>query len=359
MPNAPVATSSEFPTSEQQRRAAGWRGVDARREQALGGARQHRPDVRPDASTRSTSWRCRTTAPTRARRRPSRRRRPAPRRSRRCSAPAPARRPNTRVDGRPRLQDRAGRGRTTCSSSRRSAIAIRCRSAASFVKGYNLPVVTNINLINPTGTLADGLPVFCTAGERRDPRRSALQRDQQRAVDRRVDLPEHDAAVHPPQLQRHRLRLGLHARQERKTTRRLPARCQCRAMPAASTRPTSSAISARTSSISVTPSSAASSRRRASSATAPSGAILNDNVFGVAIQLASGIPVNLRSNLELNNDGTASDRPHGVARNSLSLPARKNVDCALLAQVPHPGRHGGGDHRGGQEPLQHRSSCRA
>ena len=30
-------------------------------------------------------------------------------------------------------------------------------------KGYNLPVVTNINLINPTGTLADGRPIFSTA----------------------------------------------------------------------------------------------------------------------------------------------------------------------------------------------------
>jgi hypothetical protein len=57
------------------------------------------------------------------------------------------------------------------------------------------------------------------------------------------------------------------------------------------------------------------------------GAILNDNVFGVAIQLASGIPVNLRSNLELNNDATASDRPLGVPRNSLNLPARQNVDA--------------------------------
>ena len=56
------------------------------------------------------------------------------------------------------------------------------------------------------------------------------------------------------------------------------------------------------------------------------GAILNDNVFGIAMQFASGIPVNLRSNRELNNDGTASDRPDGVSRNSLNLPARYNVD---------------------------------
>jgi hypothetical protein len=57
------------------------------------------------------------------------------------------------------------------------------------------------------------------------------------------------------------------------------------------------------------------------------GAILNDNVFGIALQFASGIPVNLRSNMELNNDGTSSDRPVGVPRNSLSLPNRYNVDA--------------------------------
>ena len=56
------------------------------------------------------------------------------------------------------------------------------------------------------------------------------------------------------------------------------------------------------------------------------GAILNDNVFGIMMQFASGIPVNLRSNRELNNDGTSSDRPAGVGRNSLALPARYNVD---------------------------------
>jgi hypothetical protein len=56
------------------------------------------------------------------------------------------------------------------------------------------------------------------------------------------------------------------------------------------------------------------------------GAILNNNVFGVAIQINSGIPVNLRSSAELNNDATGSDRPLNVPRNSLNLPARNNVD---------------------------------
>ncbi len=69
-----------------------------------------------------------------------------------------------------------------------------------------------------------------------------------------------------------------------------------------------------------------------------SGAILNNNVFGLAIQLASGIPVNLRSNLELNNDGTASDRPLDVPRNSLTLPARKNVDFRYSRKIGLSGR---------------------
>ena len=56
-------------------------------------------------------------------------------------------------------------------------------------------------------------------------------------------------------------------------------------------------------------------------------AVANGNQFGLAIQLASGIPINLRANRDLNNDGNAtSDRPNGVPRNSINLPARKNVD---------------------------------
>lgn len=63
-------------------------------------------------------------------------------------------------------------------------------------------------------------------------------------------------------------------------------------------------------------------------------ALLNHNQFGLAIQLASGIPVNLRANRDLNNDGNAtSDRPNGVARNSLNLPARRNVDLRYSRKV--------------------------
>ena len=39
-----------------------------------------------------------------------------------------------------------------------------------YVKGYNLPVINDINLINPVGTLADGRPIFSSSRQRRDPR---------------------------------------------------------------------------------------------------------------------------------------------------------------------------------------------
>ena len=62
-------------------------------------------------------------------------------------------------------------------------------------------------------------------------------------------------------------------------------------------------------------------------------AIVNDTILGVAMQFANGVPINLRSNPgEINNDGIGSDRPAGVPRNSLNLPARYNVDLRLSRQ---------------------------
>ena len=50
-------------------------------------------------------------------------------------------------------------------------------------------------------------------------------------------------------------------------------------------------------------------------------------MFGLAIQFASGIPVNLRVGADRNGDQVSSDRPVGVPRNSLTLPNRYNVDA--------------------------------
>ncbi len=62
--------------------------------------------------------------------------------------------------------------------------------------------------------------------------------------------------------------------------------------------------------------------------------LVNGTIVGVAMQFANGIPVDLRANPgEINNDGVNSDRPAGISRNSLRLPARYNVDLRLSRQV--------------------------
>jgi hypothetical protein len=195
----------------------------------------------------------------------------------------------------------------------------------SFVKGYNLPVVTNINPINPIGTLADGRPIFSTAinpTTRRDPRYNVI-----------------NSVQSPGESTYKNMTLQLTRRQYRGI-----------GFDFAYTLGKSEDNAPITSTLSVQGDAGRSDMTDLDRDLGPNildqrhtfvgsivatpqferggaaGAILNNNVFGVAIQVASGIPVNLRSNLELNNDGTASDRPLGVARNSLNLPARKNVD---------------------------------
>jgi hypothetical protein len=63
-------------------------------------------------------------------------------------------------------------------------------------------------------------------------------------------------------------------------------------------------------------------------------ALLDGNQIGVLLQLNSSLPVNIRSNVDLNGDGVASDRPLDVARNSMYLPNRYNVDMRYTRMIP-------------------------
>jgi hypothetical protein len=63
-------------------------------------------------------------------------------------------------------------------------------------------------------------------------------------------------------------------------------------------------------------------------------ALLDGNQIGVLLQLNSSLPVNIRSNVDLNGDGVLSDRPLGIGRNSLYLPNRYNVDMRYTRMVP-------------------------
>jgi hypothetical protein len=63
-------------------------------------------------------------------------------------------------------------------------------------------------------------------------------------------------------------------------------------------------------------------------------ALADDNQIGVLLQLNSSLPVNIRSNADLNGDGLLSDRPLLVDRNSLYLPNRYNVDLRYTRTIP-------------------------
>lgn len=197
---------------------------------------------------------------------------------------------------------------------------------ASFVKGYDLPVVTNINLINPIGATSDGLPIFSTAinsNTRLDPRFNVINSTQ--------SIGESTYKNMTLQLTRRNFNgigfdlaytLGKSEDNAPITTALSVQGDPGRTDPTNLDRDLGpNALDQRHT---FSGSFVAMPRFEIGGV---AGAILNDNVFGLAVQLASGIPVNLRSNLELNNDGTASDRPSGVGRNSLNLPARKNVDA--------------------------------
>jgi hypothetical protein len=203
---------------------------------------------------------------------------------------------------------------------------------ASYVKGYDLPVVTNTNLINPIGSLADGIPIFNTtvsAATRVDPRYNVINTSQSigKSTYKNMTL----------QLTRRNVNgIGLDlaytlgkSDDDAPITSTLSVQGDAgRVDPTNLGRDLGPNILDQrhtfTGSIVATP-------RFERGGTA--GALLNDNVFGIALQFASGIPVNVRSNRELNNDGTASDRPAGVPRNSLNLPARYNVDFRYSRRV--------------------------
>ena len=204
----------------------------------------------------------------------------------------------------------------------------------SYTRGYNLPVVNNINLVNPVSTLADGRPVYSTvvnASTRVDPRFNAIFSTQAAG--------ESDYRALMLQF-----------------TRRFHRGIQ---WDLAYTLAKSEDNAPITSTLSVQGDTGGISNPAdldfdkgpnildqrhtfvASIVAQPefesdglAAAILNNNQFGVAMQFASGIPVNVRSNRELNNDAIGSDRPIGVSRNSLSLPARYNVDLRYSRLFP-------------------------
>jgi hypothetical protein len=62
--------------------------------------------------------------------------------------------------------------------------------------------------------------------------------------------------------------------------------------------------------------------------------LLTGNEIGLLLQYNSGLPLNILSNQDLNADTTASDRPLFISRDSMYMPWRKNMDMRYTRWIP-------------------------
>jgi len=205
----------------------------------------------------------------------------------------------------------------------------------SYARGYNLPLISNINPINPTARLADGRPVYSTqinANTRRDPRYNVINLVESlgdstyknltlQFTGRGISGVQFDLAYTLGKAEDNAPITGTLSVQA-DAGRSNPEDLDFDRGP--------NVLDQRhtfTGSIVAMPNYGGDN--------AVLRGLVNGTVLGVAIQMASGVPINIRTNPgEINNDGIGSDRPAGVPRNSLTLPARRNVDVRLSRQVP-------------------------
>jgi len=207
-----------------------------------------------------------------------------------------------------------------------------------YAKGDQLPVVTDVNLINPVGTLPDGRPIFSTAvnaGTRLDPRFNHINEVQSIA----------DSTFKSMTLQ-----------VSKRFSRGVTFNVQYSLGKGLDTSPLLTQLTVQSETGRSDPSNLDRDRGPnpldmrhnftgnivyASTNNSPNAIVrglLNGNEIGVLLQFNSGLPVNIIANnaasSDLNRDGVLSDRPVGIPRNSLYLPVRKNVDLRYTRWFP-------------------------
>ena len=203
-----------------------------------------------------------------------------------------------------------------------------------YARGNQLPVVTDVNLINPIGTLADGRPIFSTAVNattRLDPRFNHINQVQSAG----------DSTYK-----------GLTLQASKRFAKGLTFNLQYVTGKGEDNTPLLTQLTVQSEPGRSDPSNLDRDKgpnpldmrhnfsgnvvytTSSSASNAIVRELLNGNQIGVLLQFNSGLPINLPSNLDLNRDGVNSDRPIGVARNSLYLPARKNVDIRYTRWIP-------------------------
>ncbi len=204
----------------------------------------------------------------------------------------------------------------------------------TYTKGSDLPVVTNINPINPISTLADGRPVFSTtvnASTRLDPRFNSIQEVQSigSSTFKGLTVGTNKRLANGLSMNlQYTLAKGLdntplltQLTVQAETGRSDPTNLDRDLGP----NPLDMRHSLNGNVVYLT---------HNSSSNRVMHALLDGNEIGVLIQFNSGLPVNVLSNQDLNHDGVSSDRPLFVARNPLYLAARKNVDLRYTRWVP-------------------------
>ena len=75
------------------------------------------------------------------------------------------------------------------------------------------------------------------------------------------------------------------------------------------------------------------------SPTRAGAAIWNNNQIGIILQANTGLPFNIRSNLDLNSDGVLNDRPLGLDRNAGRLGRVVNLDLRYSRFIPIVAAH--------------------
>jgi hypothetical protein len=206
--------------------------------------------------------------------------------------------------------------------------------AVMYAKGTQLPVVTNINPINPIGTLADGRPIYSTtanAQTRRDPRFNLIQEVESIGESTFKSMTLGASKRFAKGLSfnvQYSLGKGLdntplltQLTVQSESGRSDPSNINRDLGP----NPLDIRHSVNGNIVFIS---------QNSSSNAIVRQLLNGNEIGVLLQINSGLPVNIPANRDLNGDGVNSDRPLFVDRNSLYLPARKNVDFRYTRWIP-------------------------
>jgi hypothetical protein len=206
--------------------------------------------------------------------------------------------------------------------------------AVMYAKGNQLPVVTNINPINPIGTLADGRPIFSTtsnAQTRLDPRFNQILEVQSIGESTFKSMTVSASKRYAKGLSmnvQYSLGKGLdntplltQLTVQSETGRSDPTNLDRDLGP----NPLDVRHSFNGNIVYLSEN---------HSANAVVRQLLSGNQFGLLLQINSGLPVNIPANRDLNGDGINSDRPLFVARNPLYLPVRKNIDLRYTRFIP-------------------------